>query len=100
MLITSAVGAKLGRHVQFPDPHDLKRQLHELGVIRVLLICGDDPQREEDPLCSGIGDTNLEKGLKQHHCLHATDRLVFLQSTYSWAWFFIGSWNGLGVKEP
>lgn len=34
MLITSAVGAKLGRHLQFPDPQDLKRQLHELGVIK------------------------------------------------------------------
>lgn len=34
MLITSAVGAKMGRLLQFPDPQDLTRQVHEPGVIK------------------------------------------------------------------
>lgn len=34
MLITSAVGAKMGRLLQFPNLQVLKRQLHELSVLK------------------------------------------------------------------
>lgn len=62
MLIIPAVGAKMGRLLQFPDPRDLKRQLHELGVIKESLICAGDPQREEDPFCCGM-DTQTWRGI-------------------------------------
>lgn len=61
-LITPAAGAKMGRFLQFPDPQDVRIQLHELGMIKESLICGDDPQREEDPFCSGM-DTQTWRGI-------------------------------------